>query len=189
MQREINCDCNCHRLHRLALLWLKCCCQETIKARDQTVRQYEQETDSLMFRNRQLSTRVSVLQEELDRSDVKHAKHKQDKVCLLLSRITPLSTVYCSYVHTPMFFIVAVCNICFSCAIKFLLSPALLDFSTICCIIDCYLWFVIHVVWYLYVLHLFSYLSISFFFFCAVIPVCHVMKSLCTLWLCFIITI
>ncbi|KAK2190380.1 hypothetical protein NP493_82g02029 [Ridgeia piscesae] len=32
-----------------------------------------------MFRNRQLSTRVSVLQEELDRSDVKHAKHKQDK--------------------------------------------------------------------------------------------------------------
>ena len=100
------------------------------------MRQYEQETDSLMFRNRQLSTRVSVLQEELDRSDVKHAKHKQDKVCLLLSRITPLSTVYCNYMYTSMLFIVAVCNICLSCVIKFLLNTALLDFSTtdICCI-------------------------------------------------------
>ncbi|KAI0231603.1 Protein phosphatase 1 regulatory subunit 21 [Lamellibrachia satsuma] len=53
--------------------------KETIKERDQAMRQYEQETDSLMFRNRQLSTRVSLLQEELDRSDFKHSKHKHDK--------------------------------------------------------------------------------------------------------------
>ena len=54
--------------------------QDVIKERDQAVRQYEQEIDSLTFRNRQMSTRVSLLQEELDRCD---SRHRHDKVCPL----------------------------------------------------------------------------------------------------------
>ncbi|KXJ25659.1 protein phosphatase 1 regulatory subunit 21 [Exaiptasia diaphana] len=45
--------------------------QEGGKQKDQTIRKYEQEIDSLQFRNDQLSKRVTVLQDELDNSGSK----------------------------------------------------------------------------------------------------------------------
>lgn len=40
--------------------------QESLKQRDQTVRRLEQESESLNFRNKQLTKRISVLQTDLD---------------------------------------------------------------------------------------------------------------------------
>ncbi|KAK2153779.1 hypothetical protein LSH36_286g01011 [Paralvinella palmiformis] len=51
--------------------------QETVKEKDQSVRKYEQELESLMFRNQQLSSRVAVLQQELDESEAKSKKNKK----------------------------------------------------------------------------------------------------------------
>ncbi|KAL4238560.1 hypothetical protein ACF0H5_003267 [Mactra antiquata] len=42
------------------------CKMNNVKEREQVVRKYEQEVDSLTFRNQQLSTRCSVLQDELE---------------------------------------------------------------------------------------------------------------------------
>ena len=42
------------------------------------MRKYEQELDSLMFRNQQLSSRVAVLQQELEESEAKTKKNKVD---------------------------------------------------------------------------------------------------------------
>ncbi|KAK3093160.1 hypothetical protein FSP39_012055 [Pinctada imbricata] len=50
--------------------------KEKIKERDQSIRKLEQEVDSLSFRNQQLSTRVLILQEELDQSEAQKKKHK-----------------------------------------------------------------------------------------------------------------
>lgn len=51
--------------------------QESVKDKDLSIRKYEQEIDSLTFRNQQLSTRVGVLQEELSEStSAKGKKHK-----------------------------------------------------------------------------------------------------------------
>jgi protein phosphatase 1 regulatory subunit 21 len=50
--------------------------QESLKEKDQAIRKYEQELDSLTFRNQQLSSRVSVLQQDLDDSDAKAKKNK-----------------------------------------------------------------------------------------------------------------
>ncbi|XP_020626075.1 protein phosphatase 1 regulatory subunit 21-like [Orbicella faveolata] len=50
--------------------------QETVRQKDQSIRKYEQEIDSLQFRNDQLSKRVSVLQEELDDYDGKNRRGK-----------------------------------------------------------------------------------------------------------------
>jgi protein phosphatase 1 regulatory subunit 21 len=52
--------------------------QEGIKHKDQAIRKYEQEIDSLSFRNQQLSKRVIILQEELDETQ---ARGKKNKVC------------------------------------------------------------------------------------------------------------
>ena len=45
-----------------------------LKERDQTVRKYEQEVDSLTFRNQQLSKRVILLQEELETAQANSKK-------------------------------------------------------------------------------------------------------------------
>lgn len=50
--------------------------QETLRQKDQSIRKYEQEIDSLQFRNDQLSKRVAVLQEELDDYDGKNRRGK-----------------------------------------------------------------------------------------------------------------
>ena len=54
--------------------------KDLLKERDQTVRKYEQEVDSLSFRNQQLSKRVIFLQEELETAQT-HSK-KKNKVKL-----------------------------------------------------------------------------------------------------------
>ena len=41
-----------------------------MKARDQAARKFEQEIDSLNFRNQQLSKRLALLQEDLDQLEV-----------------------------------------------------------------------------------------------------------------------
>lgn len=43
--------------------------QESLKLRDQTSRKMQQETESLIFRNKQLTKRISVLQTDLDHTD------------------------------------------------------------------------------------------------------------------------
>ncbi|GFN97039.1 protein phosphatase 1 regulatory subunit 21-like [Plakobranchus ocellatus] len=53
--------------------------KDTLKERNQTVRKYEQEVDSLTFRNQQLSKRVVFLQEELDASEVNNKKKNKNK--------------------------------------------------------------------------------------------------------------
>lgn len=50
--------------------------KDVLKERDQIVRKYEQETDSLSFRNQQLSKRVTVLQDELESMQLKPKKNK-----------------------------------------------------------------------------------------------------------------
>ena len=50
--------------------------QELLNEKDQAVRKYQQEVDSLMFRNQQLLARVSILQSELEETRIKHKKHK-----------------------------------------------------------------------------------------------------------------
>ncbi|KAL3874086.1 hypothetical protein ACJMK2_037149 [Sinanodonta woodiana] len=52
--------------------------KEAVKEKDQCIRKFEQEVDSLTFRNQQLSKRVIFLQEELDQaeSSKKKSKHK-----------------------------------------------------------------------------------------------------------------
>jgi len=50
--------------------------KDILKERDQTVRKYEQEVDSLSFRNQQLSKRVIFLQEELETAQANSKKKK-----------------------------------------------------------------------------------------------------------------
>ncbi|KAH9500952.1 hypothetical protein Btru_069302 [Bulinus truncatus] len=53
--------------------------KELLKERDQTVRKYEQEVDSLTFRNQQLSKRVVILQEEAaETNNKKKQKNKSE---------------------------------------------------------------------------------------------------------------
>ncbi|XP_078000806.1 protein phosphatase 1 regulatory subunit 21-like [Glandiceps talaboti] len=51
--------------------------KEVMKERDQSIRKYEQEIDSLTFRNQQLTKRVDVLQNELTGYEQKGKKHKK----------------------------------------------------------------------------------------------------------------
>ncbi|XP_005100961.1 protein phosphatase 1 regulatory subunit 21 [Aplysia californica] len=53
--------------------------KEVLKERDQTVRKYEQEVDSLSFRNQQLSKRVIFLQEELESAETSSKKKHKSK--------------------------------------------------------------------------------------------------------------
>ena len=53
--------------------------KESLKEKSQTVRKFEQEVDSLTFRNQQLSKRVVFLQEELEASE--NNSKKKNKVC------------------------------------------------------------------------------------------------------------
>jgi len=50
--------------------------QNELKEKDLAVRKFEQEIDSLSFRNNQLSMRVNVLQQELDEAHARGKKHK-----------------------------------------------------------------------------------------------------------------
>ena len=52
--------------------------QGTLQEKERSLRKTEQELESLVFRNKQLSSRVEVLQRELDTaaSAAKHKKHK-----------------------------------------------------------------------------------------------------------------
>uniref|UniRef100_K1PYE2 Protein phosphatase 1 regulatory subunit 21 n=1 Tax=Magallana gigas TaxID=29159 RepID=K1PYE2_MAGGI len=50
--------------------------KEKLKECEQSIRKYEQEVDSLTFRNQQLSTRVLFLQEELDQAETSKKKSK-----------------------------------------------------------------------------------------------------------------
>ncbi|KAJ7354820.1 hypothetical protein OS493_029826 [Desmophyllum pertusum] len=54
--------------------------QDTVRQKDQSIRKYEQEIDSLQFRNDQLSKRVAVLQEELDDHDGKNRTRGKSKI-------------------------------------------------------------------------------------------------------------
>ena len=54
------------------------CLQETVKEKEQSLRKYEQEVDSLAFRNQQLFTRCEVLQSELSSAE---SSKKKNKVC------------------------------------------------------------------------------------------------------------
>ncbi|XP_072168394.1 protein phosphatase 1 regulatory subunit 21-like [Diadema setosum] len=54
--------------------------KEQMKVRDQKIRKYEQELDSLTFRNQQLTKRVNVLQDELDVYESKGKKNKNRDV-------------------------------------------------------------------------------------------------------------
>jgi len=47
-----------------------------VKEKDLAIRKFEQEIDSLSFRNNQLSMRVNVLQQELDETHTRSKKHK-----------------------------------------------------------------------------------------------------------------
>ncbi|CAG5123238.1 unnamed protein product [Candidula unifasciata] len=53
--------------------------KDVLKERDQTVRKYEQEVDSLTFRNQQLSKRVILLQEELETSEANSKKKNKHR--------------------------------------------------------------------------------------------------------------
>ncbi|XP_072031311.1 protein phosphatase 1 regulatory subunit 21-like [Amphiura filiformis] len=53
--------------------------KDSVRERDQRIRKFEQEIDSLSFRNQQLTKRVNVLQEELDNVDIKGKKTKNDQ--------------------------------------------------------------------------------------------------------------
>ncbi|ESO98001.1 hypothetical protein LOTGIDRAFT_201851 [Lottia gigantea] len=50
--------------------------KDLLKEKEQSVRKYESETDSLSFRNQQLSKRVLLLQEELETAESNKKKHK-----------------------------------------------------------------------------------------------------------------
>jgi len=50
--------------------------QNELKEKELAIRKFEQEIDSLSFRNNQLSMRVNVLQQELDESHARGKKHK-----------------------------------------------------------------------------------------------------------------
>lgn len=52
------------------------CFQNELKEKDLAIRKFEQEMDSLSFRNNQLSMRVNVLQQELDDAHARSKKHK-----------------------------------------------------------------------------------------------------------------
>lgn len=53
--------------------------KEVLKKREQSLRKAEQEMDSLIFRNQQLTKRVTVLQDELDTQQVKFVTFMQNK--------------------------------------------------------------------------------------------------------------
>uniref|UniRef100_A0A0B6YWD3 Protein phosphatase 1 regulatory subunit 21 n=1 Tax=Arion vulgaris TaxID=1028688 RepID=A0A0B6YWD3_9EUPU len=53
--------------------------RDILKERDQTVRKFEQEVDSLTFRNQQLSKRVILLQEELETSETNSKRKNKHK--------------------------------------------------------------------------------------------------------------
>ncbi|CAH1793023.1 unnamed protein product [Owenia fusiformis] len=51
--------------------------KEGIKEKEKSIRKFEQEIDSLTFRNQQLSSRVTILQDELNDAQLKQRKNKQ----------------------------------------------------------------------------------------------------------------
>lgn len=53
--------------------------KDNLKEKEQVIRKYEQEIDSLSFRNQQLSKRVLFLQDELESAEV---NKKKNKVCV-----------------------------------------------------------------------------------------------------------
>lgn len=59
-------------------MWCNLLLKEKLKECEQSIRKYEQEVDSLTFRNQQLSTRVLFLQEELDQAETSKKKTKVD---------------------------------------------------------------------------------------------------------------
>ena len=56
--------------------------QNELKEKDLAIRKFEQEIDSLSFRNNQLSMRVNVLQQELDETHARSKKHKVGRYSL-----------------------------------------------------------------------------------------------------------
>ena len=63
--------------------------QELVKEKEQWSRKYQQEVDSLSFRNQQLSKRVMVLQDELEALESQKKKHKVSvSVCELMMWFT-----------------------------------------------------------------------------------------------------
>lgn len=61
--------------------------QESLKEKDLSIRKYEQEVDSLTFRNNQLSSRVASLQQELEETRIHGKKHKVIFLCLQHTQI------------------------------------------------------------------------------------------------------
>ncbi len=63
------------KLRTFVDLWFCFCSQDLIKDKDTSIRKFEQEVESLAFRNQQLASRVEVLQGELE-----HTQNKKHKV-------------------------------------------------------------------------------------------------------------
>ncbi|XP_052823648.1 protein phosphatase 1 regulatory subunit 21 [Octopus bimaculoides] len=68
-----------------------------IKEKDQSVRKYEQEVDSLTFRNQQLAKRVLFLQEELEQVSTTKRKNKVSYSSTIL--LLPYILIYSNYYH------------------------------------------------------------------------------------------
>jgi len=83
---DIFCIDNLHITDSLLIwrFWLSYVCvfQNDLKEKDLAIRKFEQEIDSLSFRNNQLSMRVNVLQQELDETHARNKKHKVRSVLL-----------------------------------------------------------------------------------------------------------
>jgi len=65
-----------YRLCQCCFALLTILFQNELKEKDLAIRKFEQEIDSLSFRNNQLSMRVNVLQQELDEAHARGKKHK-----------------------------------------------------------------------------------------------------------------
>ena len=87
-------------LCRLLTLLIGIVFQNELKEKDLAIRKFEQETDSLSFRNNQLSMRVNVLQQELDEAHARNKKHKVSRE-LLDVFVNAQESSNCWYVEYP----------------------------------------------------------------------------------------
>ena len=71
--------------------------QETVKEKEQSLRKYEQEVDSLTFRNQQLFTRCEVLQNELSTLE---SQKKKNKVVFFVFFLIMFSLTHTSFSHS-----------------------------------------------------------------------------------------
>jgi hypothetical protein len=86
---------------------------EILRQRDQILRKSESETESLQFRNQQLAKRVEILQDELERANLKESSGKksahhdhirdQSKVAFYLSCLNKSLSIWCQCLKLFLF--------------------------------------------------------------------------------------